>query len=270
MGIENDRLVFDYLSRVGDLAEQRRLPAEERRELVTGLRDEIERRREVRGERVEGILDDLGSPAEVVDRAAPAAPTAPEKPAVPAQRAPKAPKPPEWWQADDTRDGSRGEVAGFVGGVEIPELLKPPPVEDDEDEDADEDGDPEDEAEPDGPRSRLRRRLPRGLGFGSPLLVIAAVLLLVGAALGNLIPLGLGWLLAYFSPARRAAVLTLPGLTAAGAAIWLWGRVENRWGSPVAPGGEAMGAAVAETWPWALKTAAIASALFLLWRARRV
>ncbi|CAM5299436.1 hypothetical protein STANM309S_04291 [Streptomyces tanashiensis] len=51
--------------------------------------------------------------------------------------------------------------------------------------------------------------------------------------------------------------------------VWLWGRVEGRWGEAVAPGGEAMGAAVSETWPWVLRGAAIASALFLLWRSRR-
>ncbi|WSV40364.1 hypothetical protein OG462_24955 [Streptomyces sp. NBC_01077] len=61
----------------------------------------------------------------------------------------------------------------------------------------------------------------------------------------------------------------IPGLAAASGIAWLWGRVEGRWGVPVAAGGEAMGAAISETWPWVLRGAAVASALFLLWRARR-
>ena len=45
MGIESDQLVYDYLSRVGDLAQQRQLPSATRMRLVSGLRDEIDRRR---------------------------------------------------------------------------------------------------------------------------------------------------------------------------------------------------------------------------------
>ncbi|MFI8518739.1 hypothetical protein ACIGEZ_13075 [Streptomyces sp. NPDC085481] len=251
MGIENDQLVFDYLSRIGDLAQQRQVPAAERRELVSGLRDEIERRRSVKGERVAGILGDLGTPDEVVDRVAP----------VPA------PREPDWWRTDGP------EVPGFVGGVEIPDLLKPPRPEEDPEEDDRAPGEasdgPSSEAEaPDGePEARPRRRVT--LRLGSPLLVASAVLLLAGAALGSLVALAAGWLLAYASRARRAAVLVIPGASATVAVVWLWGRVEGRWGAPVPPGGEAMGAAVSETWPWTLRAAAIASGLFLLWRSRR-
>lgn len=42
VGIESDQLVLDYLSRVGDLAQQRGLPAATRMRLVTGLRAEID------------------------------------------------------------------------------------------------------------------------------------------------------------------------------------------------------------------------------------
>ncbi|MFD0373125.1 hypothetical protein [Streptomyces sp. NPDC127114] len=280
MGNENDRLVFDYLSRVGDLAQQRQLPAAERRELVSGLRDEIERRREVRGEAVRGILDALGTPDEVVDRASPpppsrpAAPSAPSAPSpVPRQSGPDRPdrtsaalpepRPADWWQDGATETGA---VAGFIGGVEIPELLKPPPAEDEEADEEPEDG-PEDATDEAAAPARTARL--RGLRLGSPLLLAAAVLLLVGAAVGSLVPLAAGWLLAYASRERRTAVLVLPGAVATAAMVWLWGRVEGRWGDPVAPGGEAMGAAVSATWPWTLRAAAIASALFLLWRSRR-
>jgi hypothetical protein len=47
----------------------------------------------------------------------------------------------------------------------------------------------------------------------------------------------------------------------------LWGRVDGRWGEPIPNGG--MPDALAATWPVVVRTAAIASALFLLWRARR-
>ena len=45
MGIESDQLVFDYLSRVGDLAQQRQLPSGTRMQLVSSLRNEIDRQR---------------------------------------------------------------------------------------------------------------------------------------------------------------------------------------------------------------------------------
>ncbi|MFJ9579054.1 hypothetical protein ACIRQF_22085 [Streptomyces sp. NPDC101191] len=283
-GNDNDRLVFDYLSRIGDLAQQRQVPAAERRELVTGLRDEIERRRAVKGERVPGILGALGTPDEVVGRVAPRTSSEPYP-----HEAPAGPRTPSagsevpgartagWWQDGATDTGA---VPGFVGGVEIPELLRPPRPEDDADDadDADSDngregrgegaGGSEDPADATGQPPACRARL-RGLRPGSPLLLISAGLLLVGAALGSLVPLAAGWVLAYASRERRAAALLIPGLTATAGAVWLWGRVQGRWGDPVAPGGEAMGAAVSATWPWTLRTAAVASALFLLWRSRR-
>ncbi|MER7515035.1 hypothetical protein [Streptomyces sp. NPDC126499] len=284
-GIENDRLVFDYLSRVGDLAQQRQVPAAERRELVAGLRDEIERRRAVRGEGVSGILGELGTPDEVVARVAPGAgpdPTASGAP-VPGPRAGE--RGPggasgsgasDWWRTDATdATGAPGAVEavgvpGFVGGVEIPELLKPPPVEEDEDGDGDERGEAPEAVEGDGAGERSGRfARVRGLRLGSPLLLASALLLLAGAAFGWLFPLAAGWLLAYASRERRGAVLVVPGLAVTAGIVWLWGRVEGRWGTPVPPGETAMGAALADTWPWTLRAAAVASALFLLWRARR-
>lgn len=273
MGIENDQLVFDYLSRVGDLAQQRRMPAAERRELVTGLRDEIERRRTVKGEPVRGILGDLGTPDEVVGAPPGRVPgpreggpaDAPAK--EPADTAVPGPREPDWWRGDD---GAAGDVVdamdapaalGFYGGVEIPELLKPPVEDEDE---ADDEGGDEAVAEE---RGTLRRRL--SFRLGSPLLLVAALLLLAGAAGGWLLPLAAGWLLAYFSRERRAAVLVLPGLAVTGGAVWLWGRLAGRWGEAVPAGGEAMGAALSDTWPWTLRAAAVASGVYLLWRSRR-
>ncbi|MFH8725672.1 hypothetical protein [Streptomyces termitum] len=311
MGNESDRLVFDYLSRVGDLAQRRQLPADERRALVAGLRDEIDRRRATRGEEspaaVRGILGALGTPDEVVGPAqdargdwwgaeddAPAAGAEPVRPtADPLPRPRRAAAAADvWWHdergGDGFGDGDAGaelRALGFVGGVEAPEVFAPPPPEEPE-------APAEAPPEPAGRARRLagallrRRRpgpapepepepeAPAGRRFGSPFLVLAAVLLLAGAAFGWLLALAAGWLLAYGSRRLSAgetktAVFVLPGLAAAGGLVWLWGRLQGRWGEAVAAGGDATGAALADTWPWTLRAAAVSSALYLLWRARR-
>ncbi|MFC8586533.1 hypothetical protein ACFUGD_18610 [Streptomyces sp. NPDC057217] len=360
MDIESDQLVYDYLSRVGDLAQQRHLPAGDRMRLVSTLRNEIDRRRATGGEEtpaaVRGILGALGTPDEVVDRAGAGAPGgagapeaargpvprprggAPEPGAssrtrkkdrtenafrtgtgtgagtgtgtgtagsAPGSRPPRdgaapggsgipGPRPgvsvpdrplpsggaeePDWWRTEDAADG----FPGFVGGIERPDLFRPPAPEEDEE---------EAEAPAPGRRERLVRLLrPRRAApapapevvaeapprprLANPFVLLAALLLLGGAVFGSLLALAAGWLLAYASrrltPGEvKAAVMVIPGLAAGSGALWLWGRVEGRWGDPVARGGEAMGAAVAEAWPWVLRGAAIASALFLLWRSRK-
>ncbi|MCZ0980699.1 hypothetical protein O1L60_21625 [Streptomyces diastatochromogenes] len=110
--------------------------------------------------------------------------------------------------------------------------------------------------------------------LANPFVLLAALLLLGGAVFSSLIALAAGWLLAYASrrltPGEiKGAVLVIPGLSAAAGIAWLWGRAQGRWGEAIAPGGEAMGTAISETWPWTLRAAATASALFLLWRSRR-
>ncbi|MEU2119385.1 hypothetical protein ABZ567_27905 [Streptomyces sp. NPDC016459] len=383
MGIESDQLVYDYLSRVGDLAQQRQLPASDRMRLVSTLRNEIDRQRATNGEEsptaVRGILGALGTPDEVVERAgAPEKPPSVPKPrgrgrgarrsdpgpgsaaagpgeaagsdaagpgaaagsgearrpagpgsarpgsaaarsARPGSAAPGSARPgsavarsgaarsgvagdgvaadgvaavePDWWRSDAADPGEG--FAGFVGGVERPDLFEPPAPDEDE---TGADG-AEGKGEPPGSGRRRRlarilRRRRRGaavaepepapeaatpvsrLRVRSPFVLLAALLLLGGAVFSSLIALAGGWLLAYASrrltPGEvKTAVLVIPGLAAASGVAWLWGRVEGRWGEPVTAGGEAMGAAVSETWPWTLRGAAIASALFLLWRARR-
>ncbi|WP_282697195.1 hypothetical protein [Streptomyces sp. CC208A] len=311
MGIESDRMVFDYLSRVGDLAQQQHLPPGERRALVAGLRDEIDRRRATHGKEspsaVRGILGDLGTPDEVVGRAAasakPDAPApvdppadppgrrttwwsdAPAEPATAPVPRPRATEPSpsqtdDWWKDDDDLG-----APGFVGGVEAPELFRPPAPDPEE---------PEEPGPPEPPARRglrLLRRLRRTTEkspaeaapeeegtptrlLAHPFLLLAAALLLAGAVFGWLLALAAGWLLAYGSrrltPGEiKTTVFVLPGLAAATAAVWLWGRTEGRWGPPLPAGGDALGAAVTEAWPWTLKAAAVASALFLLRRARR-
>ncbi|MGP3951715.1 hypothetical protein [Streptomyces sp. 7N604] len=346
MGIESDQLVFDYLSRVGDLAQQRQLPSGERMRLVTRLRAEIDEQRAGAADTtasVKRILGRLGTPSEVVAAAggvpADGQPEAPRhvpvaeagreqvretKGTVPPPRSGSEPSPPhlagedelgpsdatpDWWRIEPGPFGSPGEsVPGFVGGIEIPEILKPPPVSADAaggrlrkakpDESAggpaggDAGGDAGAGSGEGGPgsgrgpgvlRRALSRRRPTEPVTGrstetrarqplSPLLLLAAGLLIVGAVLKSLVALGLGWLIAYGTrklsrtQAKWAAV-GLPGVVAAGAVVWLWGRLDGRWGEPIPQG--RMGDALTETWPVALRAAAVASALYLLWRARR-
>ncbi|MFE3161717.1 hypothetical protein [Streptomyces sp. NPDC059224] len=308
MGIESDQVVYEYLSRVGDIAHRRQLSSAERMRLVSGLRNEIDRHRAKATvdspAAVRRILDRLGSPDEVVEaaggttEAAPPPPTGP----VPAQREAGAPAgrgdlrrvvprprpaeaedgpaaPREWWRVDSSPFGDGDSVPGFVGGVEIPELLRKPRPR----------GDEPAEETPKGPEKAagpvpaaeevvppVRRRLrvvPRpGAGWSNPLLLLAAAALVVGAVLGNWFALLLGWLIAYGSrrltPAEtKLAVMWVPGLSVTAGLVWLWGRSAGRWGAPIAEGH--MSDAVGETWPWVVRGAAVASALYLVWRSQR-
>lgn len=442
MGIESDQLVLDYLSRVGDLAQQRQLSSGDRMRLVSQLRQEIEQQRTKAADSpgaVKRILGRIGSPEDVVREAGGRAPgetgggsagrgaDAPERPVhrpvteagredgpgagrkpgragraggrgggrrpgrgagpsagdgtgpgggtgagaggggsraagagaaagedpdgrstlgrlgalarragliggteVPAPRdgagKPPAeppvvpvipltgPMPPhlagedelrgadgtEWWRVEPgpfgtARPGGSGfaaghfgagdSVPGFTGGIEIPEILKPPPqkpFESDPSAAAGASGGAEVAgADPDGTeelpaRGGLFRRSGGGasgrVGTPSPLLLLAAALLAGGAVFGSLLALAAGWLIAYAGPRlsrteAKWAVLALPGLVAGGALVWLWGRMEGRWGQPIRDG--EMSTALTETWPVALRAAAVASAVFLVWRARR-
>ncbi|WP_205351034.1 hypothetical protein [Streptomyces sp. CB09001] len=329
MGIESDQVVFEYLSRVGDVAQQRQLPSATRMRLVSELRNEIDRHRAKTTvdspAAVRRILDRLGDPDDIVTAAGGTSGVrdqAPAPTAVPEQRDPEprdagrrkgrrspAPEPPapspaassphlagagelgdagddrpDWWRVDDGpfAGGGLGDgVPGFVGGVEIPELLRKPPSAEDEAEktraaaprtSVEEAEEPTVETVGKREARRLPRLWPEG-GWNDPLLLLAAALLIVGAVLGSLVPLGLGWLIAYLSrrltPAQsKWAVLGLPGTVAAAGVVWLWGRTEGRWGDPVAEGH--MNDAITETWPWVLRTAAVATALYLLWRTRRL
>ncbi|MDX3119521.1 hypothetical protein PV461_40125, partial [Streptomyces scabiei] len=191
---------------------------------------------------------------------------------------------PDWWLHEPTPFGPGEDVHGFVGGVEIPDLLKPPPRRDPEKEAAERKAAEKPAADGDGTAddegaARPRRRLPflRASGaqarrWSNPLLLIAAGCLVVGAVLGNWFVLLLGWLIAYASRRltdreTKLAVVWLPGLALTAGLVWLWGRSEGRWGEPIAQGH--MNDAVAETWPWVIRGAAVASALFLVWRSQR-
>ncbi len=337
VGIESDQVVYEYLSKVGDLAQQRQLPSGARMRLVSELREEIGRRRAKAPvdspASVRRILDRIGTPDEVVAGAGPGTPEAPsasvpvqrdrEEPQrkgrglgrlVPRPRPAEASEPAEpfapfpsgsdpaplhlsaadgagdtdWWLA--RRTGPLGDLTdvdslppGFVGGVEIPDLLKPPPrpeqpkpaekvaeppVAEKQDEGA---AGATETAPRRRPRLRLRLSLPSGR-WNNPLLLLAAALLVAGAVLGNLYALLIGWVIAYASrrlsqAETKWAVVYLPGAAVAAGAGWLWGRTRGRWGDPIAEGH--MNEALTQTWPWVVRGAAVASALFLVWRSQR-
>ncbi|MET8079010.1 hypothetical protein [Streptomyces sp. NPDC005303] len=355
MGIESDQVVYEYLSRVGDVAQQRQLPSSTRMRLVSELRNEIDRRRAKvtvdSPAAVRRIIAKLGSPDEVVTAAGGTAGSAPQAPvvAMPVQRdreteeterpkglrkvvprprpgTPQQPAPaadrdtshgphqagldelgdtamqPDWWRVDSSPFGVGDSVPGFVGGVEIPELLKPPPPKEEKK------PEPAPAVEPTAPvpvvRARTawwkprtvakaaepaveavparRRRFfraggsradgSRAGGWSNPLLLLAAALLVAGAVLGNLLVLVVGWLIAWASrrltdAETKWAVVFLPSLSLTAGVVWLWGRNEGRWGEPIAQGH--LNDAVAETWPWVVRGAAVASALFLVWRSQR-
>ncbi|MFJ2290639.1 hypothetical protein ACIOG7_02830 [Streptomyces sp. NPDC087894] len=203
-------------------------------------------------------------------------------------------------QGDPGMPGAMGPgtaVPGFVGGLESPELFglpsapglrKPPgprvPAEDEEGEPGPAVGG-EETATPVvvRPRRKLRLRRRRVLADGevaavrprlsNPLLLLAAALLVAGAVSGQWLALAGGWLLAYssrkFSRAEAKWVaMGLPGVVVAGAFVWLWGRMDGRWGEPLAEG--AVGDAMSDVWPVVVRVAAVTSALYLVWRSRRL
>ncbi|MEW2216283.1 hypothetical protein AB0895_28100 [Streptomyces globisporus] len=210
----------------------------------------------------------------------------------------------DWWRLEPGPFDEGTAIPGFFGGIEAPELLgrRPRPVDMEKKgakgEDKEGEGGPEGAGDgtasgADGTAARrralrlvkLRRRKPapvvvepavaapgpRG-GFAHPLLLLAAALLVAGVVTGSWLPLAGGWLLAYSSRTlsrteAKWAALGLPGVVAAGALVWVWGRMEGRWGEPIREG--AMRDVLLETWPVVVRIAAVASALYLVWRARR-
>lgn len=309
MGIESDHLVYEYLSRVGDLAQRRQLSSGDRMRLVAGLRDEIDRRRAKYEPEttaaVRRILERMGTPEEVLEEraarvgGADAVGSAPSAPVVPVQRGAAPPHlagldelgagerlEPDWWTV-----GPSSSVEGFAGGIEIPELLKPPGRVGSAEAEADVDADSEpasgDSGEAGGRRTfmgylRERRRRAKAEAEAEAaaaprpkpyvFLLLAAVALLAGAVSGYWLLLAGGWLLAYASrvlgPAERKwVVFGLPGVVFAGAVVWLWGRLNGRWGAALAD--EALSGAFQELVPWLARGAAVSSAVYLVWRARR-
>ncbi|MDT0343265.1 hypothetical protein [Streptomyces litchfieldiae] len=309
MGIEGEQLVFDYLSRVGDLAHGTSMSAAERASLVNKLRDEIGRQRAAAGgaesrASVRRILGKMGRPEDVVAAAAgnPARPAEPapmprprpaerpvERPAERQAERPVAAPPPAGPEVplagpaltdDDDTFWPDGRIGRFVGGIEVPAMLRPPtgPSEAEADAEAGEEGEEEEapvEAAPakaPARRTRVLKSALSGKRVGGPVELAGVALLLAGTVVGSIYVLGLGWLLAYWSPrlSRRQAqwaTFGMPSLVGGGYLLWLLGRAGGYWGATLEEGDAE--AAFADHWPWLVRGAALASAAFLLYRARR-
>lgn len=136
MGIESDQLVYDYLSRVGDMAQQQQLSSGTRMRLVSALRGEIDRQRVKQAAdtpaAVRRIIGKLGTPDELVAAAASsadgsvrlpqppeAAPGPAKAPGVPRPRRPKLRK-------DSLRSGRKD--SSRKGASEPSEALAAPPA----------------------------------------------------------------------------------------------------------------------------------------------
>ncbi|MEE4425193.1 hypothetical protein [Streptomyces bugieae] len=201
---------------------------------------------------------------------------------------------PDWWRVEPGPYGPGDTVPGFVGGIEIPEMWqhpkgdpagRPPSLRKDgteADDDADgetargraqggADGGTDEGAGDDGEAVEAVRPVPLRAWL-SPVPALAVVLLVAGAVLGSWLALGGGWALAYvsrrLSPAEaKFAALGVPGTVVGGLLVWLWGRFDGRWGEPIAQG--RLGQELMAALPGVVRVAAVASALFLLWRMRR-
>ncbi|MBZ4016297.1 hypothetical protein [Streptomyces purpurogeneiscleroticus] len=345
MGIESDQLVFDYLSRVGDLAQGRGLTAKQRMQLVARLRTEIDARRARGGGDVKRILARLGTPEAVVTAAVNGGEPVPEEPpggaaerksgalpsllkrpgrsvALPSPRSGAQPmvpqqgaapphlagldelgdrdatdeEEPDWWRVSAEPYAAGETVPGFIGGIEIAEIRRPPETdEEDEAEAAVEDAgprglpgvlkkatgkvlpwrrdaaavpaaEPAEKAEEAGEAVAAPRPKP------SPVLLLAVVLLVAGAVIGSWLALAAGWLVAYSSrklsrAEAKFAALGVPGLVCGSVLVWLWGRFAGKWGDPLAQG--QLGAELTDALPVVVRVAAVASAVFLVWRMRR-
>ncbi|MFF3745240.1 hypothetical protein [Streptomyces kronopolitis] len=210
---------------------------------------------------------------------------------------------PDWWRVEPGPFGPGETVPGFVGGIEIPEMWdrperdRPLSLRKDGEPEADEDGTGADGDGADRRGRPLPRLLRRALGRPpapvaapagdggeeavvlparpplSPVLSLAVLLLVAGAALGSWLALAGGWGLAYASrrltrPEAKFAALGVPGIVVGGLVVWLWGRFAGRWGAPIAHG--RLGPEMLDGLPGMIRVAAVASALFLVWRMRRV
>lgn len=126
MGIESEQLVFDYLSRVGDLAQQHGLPSGTRMRLVASLRAEIDAQKaDQKADSVPGVkrlLARLGTPEAVVKAAADGAGGsgaqgaggAGTRAAPPPVAGPAEPVRPAQWA------GARERLGGLIGKVPAP------------------------------------------------------------------------------------------------------------------------------------------------------
>ncbi|WP_326796561.1 hypothetical protein OG946_14690 [Streptomyces sp. NBC_01808] len=127
----------------------------------------------------------------------------------------------------------------------------------------------DEEPSPPSRRGTATRELLRSAGLME---VLAMGALLGGAALDQWMASVVGWALVYTSrrlsmTEKKWAALGVPGTVGAAGLVWLWGRSQERWGEPLKEG--TLGQEFSDLLPTLVRFAAVASTLFLLWRARR-
>ncbi|MGC0315366.1 hypothetical protein [Kitasatospora acidiphila] len=101
----------------------------------------------------------------------------------------------------------------------------------------------------------------------SPLLLLAAAVLVGGAVTGLFLVLLIGWGLVYLSKAlrdftKKFAVFGIPLITMSTSTLWYWGRTQGSWGTPLASGSPMTHAAMLAA-PAVLRIAAVGTALFV-------
>ncbi|MEY9948747.1 hypothetical protein [Kitasatospora sp. GAS1066B] len=102
----------------------------------------------------------------------------------------------------------------------------------------------------------------------SPLLLLAAAVLVGGAVSGVILVLLAGWGLAYLSArlgdlTKKFVVFGIPLISMSASTLWFWGRAQGRWGGALGKGAPMTHAAFAAA-PGVLRVAGVLSALFVL------
>ncbi|CAN3981455.1 hypothetical protein KPATCC21470_4119 [Kitasatospora purpeofusca] len=102
----------------------------------------------------------------------------------------------------------------------------------------------------------------------SPLLLLAAAVLIGGAVTGQLIAMLIGWALGYLSRQlsdfmKKLVVFGIPLMVISGSSLFYWGRAQGRWGAAPPPGEQGSHAMWVAA-PGVLRVAAVLSAVLLL------
>ncbi|GAA1980751.1 hypothetical protein [Kitasatospora viridis] len=127
-------------------------------------------------------------------------------------------------------------------------------------------GEPEPEAAEEAGPEQPGRRFMDGRR-PSPLLLLAAAVLVGGAVSGLILVLLIGWALTYLSRrlgdlTKKFAVFGIPLIAMTASSLWVWGRAQDRWGSPLAKGDPATRALLTAA-PGVLRLAGVLTALFI-------
>jgi hypothetical protein len=291
VSIQGDQVVYDYLSRVGDIAHGKLTPSR-RATLVAELRARIESERQQTGaeepEQVRLLLQRLGEPeavvAEEVRRSPEHVVRPPERPpAQPLTASPpvdteptdKIPVPPP----DGTgKDRSGGAAPPWWRAAEEDAAAKPPATQDPPRDrivvsvspaGQDEVGPAAGSDQAGSPLTALKNTVARGRRRE----ILAIALLFLGGLIPSLILLVLGYVVALTSKVwaqsdKRFAALAIPLITAITLGVMLWLRVTGRVGGG-RPGGDDAGELFTQYVSTLPRVVGLVAAVYLAWRLTR-